>query len=88
MVMDLKSWIEMQKMLEETMKPYMEMLGLELYIDKIVLYPDDCPDGTCVDYVWRIKCRDAETCEKLREEIRKQSGEVGEQRGEEEEEVE
>ena len=80
---DLKSWIEMQRMLEETLKPYFEMLGLELYVDRIVLHPEDCPD-TCVDYVWRIKCREKEVCDKLREEIVKQSGGGGGQRGEEE----
>jgi hypothetical protein len=82
-VYDLKSWIEMQRMLEETLKPYFEMLGLELYVDRIVLHPEDCPD-TCVDYVWRIRCREKEVCDKLREEIVKQSGGGGEQRGEEE----
>jgi hypothetical protein len=82
-VYDLKSWIEMQRMLEETLKPYFEMLGLELYVDRILLHPEDCPD-TCVDYVWRIKCREKEVCDKLREEIVKQSGGGGEQRGEEE----
>ena len=71
---DLKSWVEMQKMLEETMKPYFEMLGLEMYIDRIVLHPEDCPD-TCVDYVWRITCKTPEVCDKLRREIAKQSGE-------------
>ena len=80
---DLKSWIEMQRMLEETLKPYFEMLGLELYVDRILLHPEDCPD-TCVDYVWRIRCREKEVCDKLREEIVKQSGGGGEQRGEEE----
>jgi hypothetical protein len=88
-VYDLKSWLEMQRMLEETMKPYFEMLGLEMYIDRIVLHPEDCPD-TCVEYVWRVTCKSKEVCDKLREEIRKQSGEAGgesgEQRGEEEEE--
>ena len=78
-MLDLKSWIEMQRMLEETLRPYMEMLGLELYIDKVILYPGDCEDNTCVDYVWRIKCRDIEVCERLREEIRKQSGGQSEQ---------
>jgi len=73
---DLKSWVEMQKMLEETMKPYFEMLGLEMYIDRIVLHPEDCPD-TCVDYVWRITCRTPDVCDKLRGEIAKQSGETG-----------
>ena len=89
MVYDLKSWLEMQRMLQETMKPYFEMLGLDMYIDRIVLHPEDCPD-TCVDYVWRITCRERETCDKLREEIMKQSGESvergGEERGEEEKE--
>jgi hypothetical protein len=70
-------------MLEETLKPYFEMLGLELYVDRIVLHPEDCPD-TCVDYVWRITCKEKEVCDKLREEIVKQSGGGGEQRGEEE----
>ena len=82
---DLKSWIEMQRMLEETLKPYFEMLGLELYVDRVLLHPEDCPD-TCVDYVWRIRCREKEVCDKLREEIVRQSGEGGEQRGEEEKE--
>jgi len=81
----LKSWIEMQRMLEETLKPYFEMLGLELYVDRVLLHPEDCPD-TCVDYVWRIRCREKEVCDKLREEIVRQSGEGGEQRGEEEKE--
>jgi len=84
-VYDLKSWIEMQRMLEETLKPYFEMLGLELYVDRVLLHPEDCPD-TCVDYVWRIRCREKEVCDKLREEIVRQSGEGGEQRGEEEKE--
>jgi hypothetical protein len=75
----------MQRMLEETLKPYFEMLGLELYVDRVLLHPEDCPD-TCVDYVWRIRCREKEVCEKLREEIVRQSGEGGEQRGEEEKE--
>ena len=70
-------------MLEETLRPYFEMLGLELYVDRIVLKPEDCPE-TCVDYVWRIKCREKEVCDKLREEIVRQSGGGGEQRGEEE----
>jgi hypothetical protein len=73
---DLKSWVEMQKMLEETMKPYFQMLGLEMYIDRIVLHPEDCPD-TCVDYVWRITCKTPDVCDKLRGEIIKQSGEAG-----------
>jgi hypothetical protein len=80
---DLKSWMEMQRMLEETLKPYFEMLGLELYVDRVVLHPEDCPD-TCVDYVWRITCREKEVCDKLREEIVRQSGGGGGQRGEEE----
>jgi hypothetical protein len=81
-VYDLKSWLEMQRMLQETMKPYFEMLGLDMYVDRIVLKPEDCPE-TCIDYVWRITCRDKEVCDKLREEIVKQSGESGEQGGEE-----
>ena len=82
---DLKSWIEMQRMLEETMKPYFELLGLEMYVDRIILSPEDCPD-VCIDYVWRITCKDKEVCDKLREEIKKQSGESSEQGGKGEEE--
>jgi hypothetical protein len=72
---DLKQWIEMQQALMQTLKPYMEMLGLELYVDRIVLKPKDCPD-TCVDYVWRIKCKDVEICENLRSVIKSQGGGV------------
>ncbi len=84
-MLDLKMWHELMKQMNEALKPWMELLGLEMYVDRVELQPDDCPD-TCIDYVWRITCKDPEVCEKLREEIRKQaSGEAIGGGGEEEE---
>jgi len=68
--LNLQQMIEMQQALMESVKPWLDMLGIELYVDRIVLNPEDCPEE-CIDYVWRIRCRNPEVCGSLREEVLK-----------------
>jgi len=71
---DVNQMIQQMNMLMEALRPYMELLGIKLYIDRIDLKPKDCPD-LCVDYVWRIKCETKYVCDKLREQLEKEQQE-------------
>jgi len=71
MSLDITQILEQQKMLLETLKPYMEMLGIELYIDRIDIAPEDCPK-TCIDYIWRIRCRDEFICKEIKRQIERE----------------
>ena len=44
--------------------------GIEMYIYKVKLRPDDC--SKCIDYIVRIECASEELCEKLREVIKRE----------------
>ena len=70
---DLSQFITMQQTLLNSLKPVLEMLGLSMEVDRIVLKPNDCESekgNLCIDYVWRIKCQDQFICNKLREQIK------------------
>lgn len=89
MVLDLKTLITMQQTMLEQMSSLFESIGIEVFIDSIILSPKDCEteEGNyCIDYVWRIKCRDVFICNMLRQQIRSEEGGSGEEEGEEEEE--
>lgn len=82
-VYDLRMLVEMQNELFKSLEPYFRMLGLKLYVDRIVLYPEGCGDR-CVEYVWRIECDSVEVCEEIRKKIREQQSGVEVGGGEEE----
>lgn len=82
MGIDLKSLISMQQMMLEQMSAIFESIGIEVYIDTIVLSPKDCETeegNNCIDYVWRIRCRDVTICNALRNEIKSESNEPEEE---------
>lgn len=68
---DLKMLVELESELFKALEPYFKMLGLRMYVDRIVLYPEGCND-MCIEYVWRIECESVEVCEELRKKIAEQ----------------
>lgn len=84
MGVDVKALVDAQQAIMEQMRMLLESVGIELYLDTIVLSPRDCEedDGNhCIDFVWRLRCRDAATCAAFREQLRAGMGTGGPEEG-------
>lgn len=68
----MRLMIQQQQALFEQLNILLEQAGITYGIDRIILRPRD--DDKAVDIVYRIKCRDEEICEKLREAFKQQYG--------------
>jgi hypothetical protein len=68
---DLSMLLQSQQQVFEMLNSILQQYGLTLELDRVDVEPADCEDD-CVDFVWRIKCKEKTMCFYLKEAIAKQ----------------
>ena len=68
---DLSMLLQSQQQVFEMLNTVLQQYGLTLELDRVDVEPEDCEDD-CIDFVWRIKCKEKTMCFYLKEAIAKQ----------------
>jgi hypothetical protein len=71
MPIDLSMLLQSQQQVFEMLNSILQQYGLTLELDRVDVEPEDCDDD-CIDFVWRIKCKEKTMCFYLKEAIAKQ----------------
>lgn len=71
MPIDLSMLLQSQQQVFEMLNSILQQYGLTLELDRVDVEPEDCDDD-CIDFVWRIKCKEKTMCLYLKEAIAKQ----------------
>ena len=68
---DISVLLQSQQQVFELLNSLLQQYGLSLELDRVDVEPEDC-EGNCIDFVWRLRCREATVCYLLKEAIVKQ----------------